>query len=111
MRKAGGCSHLTPGSPDQEEEEPLLPREKGGRGVNTLPSCRQLASNDQDQDVGFPSWSACPGLSRRLLPERRKEVVGRLRLLFQTASHARPIASLPPLESQEKVPRSLRFIR
>lgn len=48
VRKAGECSHFTPGSHDQEEEESALTRGKrgGSRGVNTLPSCCQSFSKD-----------------------------------------------------------------
>lgn len=51
MRKAGGCLHFTPGSRDQEEEEPIPTpgKGRGSRGVNKLPSCCQLISNDQGQ--------------------------------------------------------------
>lgn len=65
VRKAGGCSHFTPGSHAQEEEEepePVLTpgKRRGSRGVNKLPSCCQLISKDQGQDnVCFSASSVC----------------------------------------------------
>lgn len=71
VRTAGGCSHFTPGSHDQEEEESALTREKGGgsRGVNTLPSCCQSVSKDQSQasfllaEEGREEWKGYQRLS------------------------------------------------